>query len=83
MATRKRNKSIEMERAPASSTGFEAEETTSTTQSDSSAEAPSREELIRREAYAIYERRGFATGDETADWVEAEREVDRRLGSPG
>ena len=45
-----------------------------------STDSPSREDLIRREAYAIYERRGFAPGDETEDWVAAEKEVDRQLG---
>jgi len=35
-----------------------------------------REEMIRREAYATYERRGCVPGHEDEDWLEAERRVD-------
>ena len=34
-----------------------------------------REEMIRREAYAAYERRGCEPGHEDEDWLEAERKV--------
>ncbi|MEJ8859764.1 DUF2934 domain-containing protein [Variovorax robiniae] len=46
---------------------------------DSTSEASAdelREDMIRREAYAIYERRGGEPGDEKEDWLAAEREVD-------
>lgn len=35
-----------------------------------------REERIRLAAYAAAERRGFAPGFETDDWLEAERQID-------
>lgn len=38
-----------------------------------------REVMIRLAAYAFYERRGFIAGDELADWLAAEMEVDRQL----
>ncbi|MFM9925872.1 DUF2934 domain-containing protein [Variovorax sp. H27-G14] len=41
-------------------------------------EPVSRDEAIRRAAYAAYERRGGQSGDETQDWLEAEAEVDRQ-----
>lgn len=37
-----------------------------------------RHQLVQREAYLIAERRGFAPGNELADWLEAERIVDAR-----
>ena len=47
----------------------------------------SRDEMIRNAAYAAYERRGASgasgasDGFEVDDWLEAEREVDARLGA--
>jgi hypothetical protein len=37
-----------------------------------------RDTLIREAAYRRAEHRGFAPGQELADWLEAEREVDGR-----
>jgi hypothetical protein len=34
-----------------------------------------REDMIRREAYAIFERRGGEPGHEDEDWLEAERSI--------
>jgi uncharacterized protein YrrD len=42
-------------------------------------EAEKREILVRIAAYAFYERRGFISGHELADWLQAEMEVDRQL----
>ncbi len=42
-----------------------------------------RQDAIRRAAYQAYERRGGEPGHETEDWLEAEAEVDRQLGSKG
>lgn len=40
--------------------------------------------MIAEAAYYIAERRGFLGGDLEADWLEAEREIDRKLGiTPG
>lgn len=41
----------------------------------------SREDRIREAAYAASERRGFAPGHETDDWLQAEREVDSAAAS--
>lgn len=38
-----------------------------------------REALIRLMAYKCYERRGFVSGRELEDWLEAEMEVDRQM----
>ncbi|WP_077001197.1 DUF2934 domain-containing protein [Variovorax sp. KK3] len=38
----------------------------------------SREERIRIAAYDVAERRGFAPGSETEDWLEAERLIDQQ-----
>jgi len=38
-----------------------------------------RRRLIAAEAYFLAERRGFAPGNELADWVAAEAEVDSRF----
>jgi hypothetical protein len=43
-------------------------------------DADDREAMIRIAAYARYERRGGVSGHELEDWLEAEIEVDRRLG---
>lgn len=48
-----------------------------------SCETPTREELIRENAYLRAERRGFAPGGELADWLAAEREVDHWLATRG
>jgi len=37
-----------------------------------------REAMIRIAAYTFYERRGFVSGHELEDWLEAEMEVDRQ-----
>jgi hypothetical protein len=34
--------------------------------------------MIRIAAYTFYERRGFVSGHELEDWLEAEMEVDRQ-----
>ena len=43
----------------------------------------SREEAIRRAAYAASERRGFEPGFEEEDWLTAEREFDEKFSKPG
>lgn len=42
-------------------------------------DAEKRETLIRVAAYAFYERRGYVSGHELEDWLEAEMEVNRQL----
>jgi hypothetical protein len=42
-------------------------------------DADTRRRLIAAEAYFLAERRGFAAGNELADWVAAEAAVDSRL----
>ena len=39
-----------------------------------------RHRLIEMTAYLKAEKRGFQNGDPTTDWLDAEREVDNRLG---
>jgi hypothetical protein len=41
-------------------------------------DAEKREAMIRIAAYTFYERRGFVSGHELEDWLEAEMEVDRQ-----
>ncbi len=43
--------------------------------------AAERECLIATAAYSRAERRGFVPGQELEDWLEAEREIERQLGS--
>ncbi|MBL8344639.1 MAG: DUF2934 domain-containing protein [Rubrivivax sp.] len=43
-------------------------------------EAEKREALIRIAAYSFYERRGYVSGHELEDWLQAEMEVDRQMG---
>jgi hypothetical protein len=38
-----------------------------------------RDVMIRLAAYTFYERRGFVSGHELEDWLQAEMEVDRHL----
>lgn len=42
-------------------------------------EGPSREDLIRRRAYDLYERNGCVEGRAIEDWLEAEAELDRQV----
>ena len=42
-------------------------------------DAEARRRLVAAEAYFLAERRGFAAGNEVADWVAAEAAVDSRL----
>jgi Protein of unknown function (DUF2934) len=42
--------------------------------------AAERHQMIAEAAYMIAERRGFAPGNELADWLAAEREVNRACG---
>jgi len=44
----------------------------------SKSDAEKREAMIRIVAYTFYERRGFISGHELEDWLEAEMEVDRQ-----
>jgi hypothetical protein len=39
-----------------------------------------REQMVAEAAYYIAEHRDFQGGDPTADWLQAEREIDLRLG---
>ncbi len=43
------------------------------------ADEQTREAMIRLAAYTFYERRGYVSGSELEDWLEAEMEVDRQL----
>ena len=45
--------------------------------------ATERRELIRTAAYLRAEQRGFVPGGELADWLEAEREIDRWIDTRG
>jgi hypothetical protein len=56
---------------PASTQHVEAE-----TLDDARGATNTREESIRLAAYVAAERRGFAPGFETDDWLEAERQID-------
>jgi hypothetical protein len=56
---------------PASTQHTEAE-----TLDDAKGATKDRQERIRLAAYAAAERRGFAPGFETDDWLEAERQID-------
>ena len=38
-----------------------------------------REAMIRIAAYTFYERRGFVSGHELEDWLQAEMEIDRQM----
>ncbi len=42
-------------------------------------DAETRRRLVAAEAYFLAERRGFAAGNELADWIAAEAAVDSRL----
>jgi len=42
-------------------------------------EGPSREDLIRRRAYDLYQRSGCVDGHAQADWLAAEAELGREL----
>ena len=42
-------------------------------------DADKREVLVRIAAYSFYERRGYVSGNELEDWLQAEIEVDRQL----
>jgi hypothetical protein len=42
-------------------------------------EGPSREDLIRRRAYDLYERNGGVDGHALDDWLAAEAELDREV----
>jgi len=48
-----------------------------------SPEGETREEMIRKAAYLLAERRGFCPGGELADWLAAEHQVDSWLESCG
>ena len=45
----------------------------------SQGDAEKREAMIRIAAYTFYERRGFVSGHELEDWLQAEMEIDRQL----
>jgi hypothetical protein len=49
--------------------------------SASAADAISREQLIAEAAYFRAEQRGFVPGNEMSDWLDAEADVERMLGS--
>lgn len=50
---------------------------------DGQAVAETRRRMIAEAAYLRAERRGFEPFDPVEDWLQAEREVDERLGSLG
>jgi hypothetical protein len=41
-------------------------------------DAEKREAMIRIAAYTFYERRGYVSGHELEDWLQAEMEIDRQ-----
>lgn len=43
------------------------------------ADEQTREAMVRLAAYSFYERRGYVSGSELEDWLQAEMEVDRQL----
>ncbi len=45
-------------------------------------DAEQREAMIRERAHELFVQRGGAEGHAMEDWLEAEREVDLRLGQP-
>ena len=55
------------------------ESTESGTAARTAIEPEARRRLVAAEAYFLAERRGFAAGNEVADWVAAEAAVDSRL----
>ena len=50
-------------------------------EADSRGVTGKREQMVAEAAYYIAEHRDFQGGDPTADWLQAEREIDLRLGS--
>jgi hypothetical protein len=60
------DRSVEKKQEPAQSAG-------------SMSDAEKREAMIRIAAYTFYERRGFVSGDDLEDWLQAEMEIDRQL----
>lgn len=63
--------------------GPETAQPASTTTSPSAmSEAEKREVLIRLAAYSFYERRGYVSGHELEDWLQAEMEVNRQMAAP-
>ncbi len=48
----------------------------STTQTQSALNGADRQKMIATAAYYLAERRGFNSGDEIQDWLEAEAEID-------
>jgi hypothetical protein len=46
----------------------------------SAASATERHRMIAEAAYSLAEQRGFQSGQEILDWLEAEKEIDRKLG---
>ena len=72
-------------RKPSNDISPAAPEPLPATPPDGASEPPpqdEREEMIRRAAYAAYERRGHLAGGELDDWLEAEQEIDRGTGTP-
>ncbi len=47
------------------------------TRAAASPDREAREEMIRKAAYLLAERRGFCPGKELDDWLAAERQIDR------
>ena len=59
-----------------------AQPASETTQALTMSETEKREVLIRLAAYSFYERRGYVSGHELEDWLQAEMEVNRQMAKP-
>jgi len=58
------------------SSALEDLKSASTTQAQSALNEADRQKMIATAAYYLAERRGFNSGDEIKDWLEAEAEID-------
>ena len=67
------------EPAPPESAPPAAEAQTSAPPETAMSDAEKREVLVRVAAYSFYERRGYVSGSELEDWLQAEMEVNRQM----
>jgi hypothetical protein len=58
-----------------------SEQSESPAASQGGIDAETRHRMISEAAYRLYVRRGYVEGFELEDWLQAEAEVDRQLGS--
>lgn len=79
MPSTQTTKSAPSKRAPRKTAVPAAEPKEAAPPEPTTSDAGTREVMIRIAAYSFYERRGFVTGHELEDWLQAEMEVDRQL----